>query len=368
MHRAARLALALITCAAPLALSTAAYAADAPAAKAAVWKAPRNAFGQPDLSGNWSNATLTPVVRPAKFGTRAVLTPEEVKAMEAAAELEVEEGNASTDPNADAEHRAKVTNVKPEYAAAGGDTGGYNRGWLDPGSSVMRVGGEPRTSLLTTPDGQVPKRKGGAAPMPRRPGMGAFDSYETRSLGERCIMGFGRNAGPPMLPNGFYNNNYQFLQTADTLVINVEMIHDTRIIRIGGKHRTDGIRTYLGDSIGWWEGDTLVVQTTNFLPNQAYNGAWENLKVTERFTRVGPRRLRYQFQAEDPGVWDKPWGGEYEFYTLNGRVFEYACHEGNYALPGILAGARYQEEEARKAAAAGPGEPKTGGAKTGGAP
>jgi hypothetical protein len=365
MQIARSLALGLLIAAAPLAIGTA-MAADAPAraapAKAAAYKTPKNAFGQPDLSGNWSNATLTPMMRPAKFGNRAVMTPDEVHAAEEAAEVEVEEGNAETDPNADAEHRQKYTNLKPEYQAAGGDTGGYDRGWLDPGSSVMRVNGEPRTSLITTPNGQPPARKPGAPPAPRfGGGMGSFDSYETRSLGERCIMSFGRNAGPPMLPNGFYNNNYQFVQTADAFVINVEMIHDTRIVRLNAKHRTDGVRSYMGDSIGWWEGDTLVVETTNFLPNQQWMGSWENLKVTERFTRVGDKRVRYSFQAEDPSIWEKPWGGEYEFYALNGRVYEYACHEGNYALPGILAGARAQEEEARKAAAAGGGAAKAGG-------
>jgi len=358
MHRATVLALGLMLGAAPLAMAPPALAA--PNGTTAAYKAPRNAFGQPDLSGYWSNASLTPIVRPAKFGTRAVLTPEEVKEMEAAAELEVEEGNQPTDPNAPADYRPPVTRVRPEFAAAGGDTGGYNRGWLDPGASVMRVGGEPRTSILTTPDGQVPKRKDGAAPPARPRGMGSFDSYEARSLGERCIMGFGRNAGPPMLANGFYNNNYQFLQTPDAFVINIEMIHDTRIIRLNSKHRTDGVRTYMGDSIGWWEGDTLVVETINFLPNQAFMGAWEKLKVTEWFTRTAPDRVRYRFQVEDPTVWDQPWGGEYEFTPLNGRVYEYACHEGNYALPGILAGARYQEQEAAKAAAAG-GASKAGG-------
>ncbi|MBL8556492.1 MAG: hypothetical protein JNL41_19625 [Phenylobacterium sp.] len=364
-------AFGLLIAAAPMAPGTA-VAADAPAkaapAKAAAYKAPRNAFGQPDLSGAWSNATLTPMMRPAKFGTRSVMTPDEIHAAEEAAEVEVEEGNAETDPNADAEHRQKFSNLKPEYAAAGGDTGGYDRGWLDPGSSVMRVNGEARTSLITTPNGQPPARKPGAPPAPRfGGGMGSFDSYEARSLGERCIMSFGRNAGPPMLPNGFYNNNYQFVQTADAFVINVEMIHDTRIVRLNARHRTDGVRSYMGDSIGWWEGDTLVVETTNFLPNQQWMGSWENLKVTERFTRVGDKRVRYAFQAEDPTIWEKPWGGEYEFYALNGRVYEYACHEGNYALPGILAGARAQEEEARKAAAAAPAPaPTKAGAKAGG--
>ncbi len=356
MSRAIMIALAATLCAGPLELASQAAAETKPAA--AAYKAPRNAFGQPDLAGYWSNATLTPMMRSASVGGRAVHTPEEVKTLEGAAVLEVEEGNAPTDPDAPAEARQKYTNLKPEYAAAGGDTGGYDRGWLDPGSHVMRVNGEARTSLLTTPNGQIPSRKAGAPAPPRfGGGMGSFDSYETRSLGERCIMSFGRNAGPPMLPNGFYNNNYQFVQTPDAFVIQVEMIHDTRIVRLNARHRTDGVRTYMGDSIGWWDGDTLVVETTNIAQNQAWVGAWENLKVTERFTRVGKTRLHYAFQAEDPTIWDKPWGGEYEFSPLGGVIYEYACHEGNYALPGILAGARAQEAEAAKAKGGGGSAP-----------
>ncbi len=316
----------------------------------ATYKAPRNAFGQPDLSGNWSNASLTPMMRPAAFGARLVLTPEEVKKLEGAAALEVEEGNAPTDPNAPAEHKQAATVVRPEFAAAGGDTGGYNRGWLDPGSHVLRVRGEPRSSILTTPNGQIPPRKAGA-PAPARFGRSgaanAFDHPEARPLGERCIMSFGRSASPPMLPNGFYNNNYQILQTRDAVVINVEMIHDTRVVRLNAKHRTDGLRPYMGDSIGWWDGDTLVVETTNFPQSDAWMGSWQNLKVTERFTRVSQNGIHYAFQVEDPDVWEKPWGGEYEFTPLNGVIYEYACHEGNYALPGILAGAREEEKRAK---------------------
>lgn len=334
-----------------------AAAAEKPAATAkAPYKAPRNAFGQPDLSGYWSNATLTPMVRRPQYKDRLVYTPEEVKEMEENAQAEIEEGNQDTDPNAPAEapKRPAAGNVRPEFAAAGGDVGGYNRGWLDPGNHVMRVNGEPRTSLLTTPNGQPPARKPGAPPPPRfgGGGMGAFDSYESRSLGERCILSFGRNAGPPMFPNGFYNNNYQIVQTADSVLIEVEMIHDLRHVRLNAKHRTDGVRPYMGDSIGWWDGDTLVVETTNIPQAQHFMGSWKDLKVTERFTRVGKGRLHYQFTVEDPTIWEKPWGGEYEFSPMDGIIYEYACHEGNYALPGILAGARAEEaakaEEAKK--------------------
>jgi hypothetical protein len=216
----------------------------------------------------------------------------------------------------------------------------------------MRVNGEPRTSILTTPNGQFPPRKAGA---PAQPGFGgggggrnSFDNPESRSLGERCIIGFGRNAGPPMFPNGWYNNNYVIVQGRDAVAIEIEMVHDVRQVRLNSKHRPDDIRPWFGDSIGWYEGDTLVVETDHIPQRQAYNGSWEKLKVTERFTRVASDRVRYQFTVEVPDTWDKPWGGEYEMHALKGEVLEYACHEGNYALPGILAGARTEEKKGRE--------------------
>ncbi len=351
-----RAAIALAALLSAAALAPLAHAADAPKAGAAAqtYKAPRNAVGQPDLSGFWSNATLTPMTRRPQFKDRLVYTPAEVEEMEKNAEAEVEEGNAPTDPNAPADVKPETrANIRPEFAAAGGDVGGYNRGWLDPGSHVMRVNGEPRTSLITTPNGMPPARKPGAPPPPRfGGGMGSFDGPEVRSLGERCIMSFGRNAGPPMFPNGFYNNNYQILQTANAVIIEVEMNHDVRIIRLNDKHRTDGVRPYMGDSIGWWDGDTLVVETTNIPQAQNFMGSWQKLKVTEKFTRVGKHRLHYAFTVEDPDTWEAAWGGEYEFSPLDGRIYEYACHEGNYALPGILGGARAEEREKAEAAAA----------------
>jgi len=365
LKRAVLLALGTALCTAPLALAPAfAQPAKAAAAKAP-YKAPRTAFGQPDLMGFWSNSTLTPMTRRAEHGTRAVLTEEEVRKMEQAAVDEVEEGNKPTDPNAPAEAPARPANTRPEFAAAGGDVGGYNRGWLDPGHSVMRVRGEPRSSLITTANGQVPPRKQGAAGAGGRGaggGMGSFDHPELRSLGERCVIGFGRNAGPPMFPNGFYNNNYHIVQSPDAVVITVEMNHDARVIRLNSKHRTDDVRPYFGDSIGWWEGDTLVVETTHIPQSQAFMGSWKNLKVTERFTRVGKDRLHYAFKVDDPTVWDAAWGGEYEFSPLNGQIFEYACHEGNYALEGILAGARHQEKEQAAAKAAPAAPARKGGA------
>jgi hypothetical protein len=355
MKRALILALGTCLVAAPL---TQAGAEPNPAG----YKAPRNAFGQPDLSGFWTNVSLTGETRPAALGDRLVYTEEEVARIEAAEAAEAEAADAPTDPNEGAPkvggELSQTTN--PAFAAAGGAVGGYNRGWLEPGSRVMRVNGEPRTSFLTTPNGQPPPRKAGA-PAPANPyarlasaGVGPFDSYEVRSLGERCILSFGRNAGPPMLPNGFYNNNYQFLQTKDHFVIEVEMVHDLRIVRLNDReHRKDGVRPWFGDSVGWWEGETLVVETTNIPQRMAYRGSWENLTVTERFTRVAHDRIHYQYVIDDPTLWDAPWGGEYEFSPLDGRIYEYACHEGNHSLPGMLRGARVEEAEKTKAGGAG---------------
>jgi hypothetical protein len=337
------------------------YGAAAPAAPAQPepYKAPRTAFGQPDLSGFWSNATLTPMTRDRRLGDRLALTPQEAAALEKDEASQVEVGNRSTDPNAPV-NAPNGLELKPSFAAAGGDVGGYNRGWLDPGHTVMRVAGTPRSSLLITKDGQVPARKNGtAAPVNEYGGegsrgpLGSFDNVEERPLGERCIA-FGRNVGPPMLPNGFYNNDYYIVQTPGSVAIEVEMVHDIRVVPLGAKHRTDGIRPWAGDSIGWWEGDTLVVETTNFPKAQAFNGSWKNLKITERFTRTAKDRLRYRFTVEDPDTWSEPWSGEYEFSPLHGLIYEYACHEGNYALPGILTGGQKQAE-AQSAGAKTPG-------------
>ena len=319
------------------------------------YQAPRNAWGQPQIGGNWTNVSLTPEQRPAALGAKATYTKEEVARMEATVEKEIEDGNQNSDPNAGAPTAGgdkPKPGTRPEFAAAGGGVGGYDRGWLDPGSHVMRVNGVGRTSILTTPDGRVPK----PLPSVKMPtfsrgagGLGSFDNPENRSLGERCIMGFGRNAGPPMLANGFYNNNYQIVQSKNDIAIVIEMVHDVRHIHLNAQHRTDGLRPYMGDSIGHWDGETLVVETTNIPQSQAYYGSWKNLKVTERFTRTGKYKLHYVYQVEDPTIWDKPWGGEYEFNPLEGAIFEYACHEGNHALPGMLAGARHEETQKRGA-------------------
>jgi hypothetical protein len=326
-------------------------------AETGAWKAPMTSFGQPDLSGNWTNASLTPETRPASLNGRAVYTPEEVRKLEHSVDVERAQDAKPTDPNAPPPTKggdAPPPGTRPEFAAAGGAVGGYNYGWLDPGSYVMRVNGEPRTSIITAPGGKAPPFKAGVTPPDYRALFrDVYDNPENRALGERCIIGFGRNAGPPMLANGFYNNDYQIVQTPDAVAIRVEMVHDVRFIRLNSTHRSDGIRPWMGDSIGHWEGKTLVVETTNIPESQAYHGSWKNLTVTERFTRVGPDRLLYQFTIHDPTMWDADWGGEYEFHPLKGEIYEYACHEGNYALRNILAGARAKEKAPAAAPAKG---------------
>jgi hypothetical protein len=251
-------------------------------------------------------------------------------------------GDAPTDPNAGAP-TDRNTNA------------GYNRFWTDPGTAVMRVKGEPRSSMITTTaNGRVPARKPGAPPANQRnaaadsesgAGAGRNEGPESRGLSERCV--FMQTTAGPVLRPVLYNNNYRIVQGRDAVAIMVEMIHDVRVVRIGGKHRKDGVRQWMGDSIGRYEGNTLVVETINFHPEQQFYGASDQLKVTERFTRVAPDRLLYQFSVEDPKVWEQPWGGEYEMSASPG-IYEYACHEGNHGLYGILSGARAEERRAAK--------------------
>ena len=340
------------------------------AVRAEDYHAPRNGFGQPDLTGNWSNATLTPQVRSALYGMRRAQTAQEVRLLEGANDAKDAAGRQPHVETAGVSSPTAKPDAEPE------NVGAYDRAWVDNGTGVMRVAGEPRTSLITTGDGEPPPQtgqsdrvlvrgagsteaglkavklaadadmfegQGSAAAVAR---FGSYDNPENRAPGERCLVSFGRNGGPPMFPNGWYNNNYIFAQSPTAIAIVVEMVHDVRTIQLNAKHRADDVRPWFGDSIGWWEGDTLVVETDHFPQTQAYFGAWKTLKITERFRRVAKDRLSYKFTVEDPSVWDKPWGGEYEFHPLKGQVLEYACHEGNYALAGILSGARAEERQA----------------------
>ena len=340
----------LLAGAASIPLQMASAKAPAAAGGAGSYKAPRTSFGQPDLTGYWSNVSMTSEMRPAGV-TGAAYPLDRARQIEVADAKVASDENMPIDPNEGAPEAGGTKpkpGERPEFVAAGGGTGGYDRGWLDPGNGFMRVNGEARTSILTTPDGRVPKMIAGQAEPPRPPGLGVFDNPEDRPLGERCIQ-FGHNAPPPMLGNGFYNNDYQIIQGKDEIDIQVEVIHDVRKIMLNAKHRTDGVRPWLGDSIGHWEGDTLVVETTNLPQKNAYHGSWKNLTVTERFTRVGPDRLLYKYTIHDPSLWAQDWGGEYEFHPMKGIIYEYACQEGNYALEHILAGAREKEKHGERA-------------------
>jgi hypothetical protein len=328
------LAIVLSVCCALASLASGASAADAPAPKG--WKAPRTADGHPDLQGVWTSATLTTLERPNQFGARRALTPEE------AAKIEGTEASYVAE-------RAKPSDLtQKDPNCANFQFGcGYNNFWIDRGSKVVRVNGEPRSSLLIEPaNGRMPaltseRMKYLAG---RRGSRGPNDGPETRTLSDRCLLAFGSSSGPPMLPV-LYNNHYQIVQTADHVLIQVEMIHDARIVRINGKHNPDSVPKWMGDSIGRWEGDTLVVETTNFNSQQNFRGSTPTMKVTERFTRAGPDQIVYRFTVEDPAAFTAPFAGEMPFYATPDAIYEYACHEGNYALPGILAGAREEEKK-----------------------
>jgi hypothetical protein len=318
---------------------TAAPAPKSPAAAAKKnWTVPRTADGHPDLQGTWSNATLTPVERPSKFAGKATISLEEAKNV---AQKDIADVNAQ-DGQSDGALIA---------AAGSAGTGGYNVLFLDRGSMLAVVDGVARTSLvIDPPDGKVPPMT--PAARERNNAMfrnfNNYDSVKNRPLSERCIIGFGSTSGPPMLPNYFYNNNYQIVQTPDRIMILVEMVHDVRTIRMNGTHPPKDVQQWLGDSIGHWEGDTLVVETTNFNDQTRFRGASTDLKVTERFTRISADTILYRATIEDPSSFARPWTMEYPFLATTEPIYEYACHEGNYAMTDILGGARLQESTAAK--------------------
>ncbi len=335
---------AMLTLFRRFALAAAALLLSVATAHAADYRAPRTAFGQPDLQGIWTNASLTSLQRPANFKS-LTLTEEQALALEKRRAALRTAQDKPSDPNAGA-------------PPAASDPGGYNAAWIDAGVAMGRINGQVRTSWIVEPaDGQLPYSAAG-----RRlyedtlaKARNTFDGPEFRPLGERCILGFGSTAGPPML-NVLYNNNYQIVQTPGYVTIVVEMNHDARIIRLTDKtHPQADIRPWMGDSYGWWEGETLVVETANFNPGEALRPYFGNsvylspdAKVTERFTRVSPTQILYQFAVDDPVTYRQVWKAEMPLNSTNGPVYEYACHEGNYALPGILAGARLAEKEGRQ--------------------
>ncbi len=324
-------------------------------------KIPRMPDGKPDLQGMYDLAMLTPVERPN--GLPAVLTDEQAAKLEKQAIAAQQAGSLPIAGDRSAPPKGGDGSVGPA-----GNVGGYNSFWIDRGSHYSIVDGQKRSSIvIDPPDGRVPaltadarQRQASRFALARLqsdatestdPGLepaGAYDDPERRPLGERCILGFGSTSGPPILPNYFYNNLHQIVQTQDSVMILTEMVHDARIIRLNAQHAPPHVRKWLGDSVGHWEGDTLVVETTNFTDKTRFRGATENLKVTERFTRVDANTLKYRFTIEDPKTWDTPWTGEYTWPITQDHLYEYACHEGNYAMGNILRGARLRESEDTK--------------------
>lgn len=320
---------------------------------------PRTASGHPDLSGMYDIATLTPLTRPSGLGDRLSLTDAEAKALAQATAARMAATNQASDPN-----RAAPPAGGDGSEGPAGNVGGYNTVWTDIGTGAFKIDGQYRTSIIVDPvNGRLPamtpeaRAKGAARAKYNRPNRGdafwitegivpgPYDDPELRPTAERCLLAFGASAGPPALPV-MYNNLKQIVQTKDHVMILNEMVHDARVVRLNSQHEPPEIRRWLGDSIGHWEGDTLVVDTTNFNDQPALGSADRNLHVIERFTRVDAKTLRYKFTVDDPTVWTKPWTGEIVWPATDARMYEYACHEGNYSFAGILRGARRLEAEA----------------------
>jgi hypothetical protein len=322
----------------------------------------------PDLQGTFDVATMTPLERPAEFKGRAVLTADEAKAMEEYEAKRQEAAAAPDDPNRAAPPVGGDTSPTKSYLeqlwrGGGGVVGGYNQFWVAMGSTVIKINGEYRTSIVVDPpDGRIPPMKPSARERNRQyalravaPGadessssagpLSAFENPEARPLAERCLLGFGSTSGPPTLPNYFYNNLKQIVQTPDTITILNEMVHDARVIRIGGTHLPAHVRRWNGDSVGRWEGQTLVVDTTNFTNKTQFQGSSDKLHVVERFTKIDEKTILYRFTVEDPETWERPWTGEYPWVKSDEMIFEYACHEGNHALENVLRGARARERD-----------------------
>jgi len=284
--------------------------------------------GPPDLQGVWSFSTVTPLERPAEFAGKPTLTEQEAAAFQKRMIDRNDSDRRNPNPDAD-------------VAAA------YNDAWYDRGTTVAKVNGRYITSLITDPaDGRLPAltpeaaARGAARAEARR--QHPADGPEDRPLAERCLM---FNAGPPLLP-GPYNNYLEIFQTADHVVISNEMIHDARIVPLDGRpHLPSSIRRWQGDPRGRWDGKTLVVDTTNFTDKTNFRGTSERLHLVERFTRVDPNTLLYEFTVDDPSSFTRPWTAVLPLKRSDDRIYEYACHEANYGLLGVLRGARFEEKK-----------------------
>ena len=315
-------------------------------------KTPRTPDGHPDLQGTYDIASMTPLERAQ--GMPLVMTKEE------AARFEKERADRvkrlALPSNGD---RTAPPVGGDGSTGAAGNVGGYNNFWVDNGTEYYTIDGQKRMSvIIDPPDGRIPPLTAEArqrATRVARPtsdaqendpgfeGPSAYDDMERRPLGERCLLGFGSTSGPPSLPV-LYNNLHQIVQTKDTVLILNEMVHDARVVRMNAEHAPTSIRKWMGDSVGRWDGDTLVIDTTNFTDKTRFRGSSENLHVVERFSRVDAKTLRYRFSVEDPSTWEWPWSGEEVWPATSDLLFEYACHEGNYALGNILRGARLREK------------------------
>ncbi|MGI1678323.1 MAG: hypothetical protein K6L75_06310 [Cellvibrionaceae bacterium] len=310
-----------------------------------------------DLSGTWTNASLTGLTRKAGVDKLIVskAEAEKIVAGTSIAGLSPEEADTGkvTDPNEGA----------PEKGGSDFGLRGYDSFWTDPGSSLAVVKGEYRSSFIVDPkNGQIPKLKNPKVVYKDQgfraryvTGIGGNSDPEALPIGERCLIGFGNTGGPGM-QGTLYNSNYQFVHTDDYLMILVEMVHDARIIplfdsakKAKANHRPNALKPWLGDSVGWYEGKTLVVETINFNAlsmEQNSTPISPTGKLIERFERYSDKEIFYQFTIEDSNLYSQPWTAELSFYETEGPVYEYACHEGNYAMPGILEGARLKEREA----------------------
>lgn len=322
----------------PCCLATAALMMFSPLLVADDYEPPRTPSGKPDFQGLWTNASITTLQRDSRYDY-LVIPPERLAEVTAAHPQNVRQ---ATDDNLQAGELLDGSDL-----AMGR---GYNAFWIDPGSSFGLVKGEYRTSwVIDPPNGRIPYSEQGQQLRGEfRARFSSNDGPEGRSLGERCLIGFGGTGGPPML-NVLYNNHYQIVQTDDYVMILVEMNQDARIIPINGEHRSSELHQWLGDSVGWWDGDTLVVETVNLHPQQAGGGQVplsDQGKVTERFTRYSDSQILYEFEVNDPVYYQQVWRGEMSFNASSDRMYEYACHEGNYGLPGILMGARREEADA----------------------
>ncbi len=299
---------------------------------------PRTEWGVPDLQGVWRNNTVMPFERSRSLGDKRAYTEAEARALEQQAQAQVEEDNEPLDPNRPAPEQTALPPV-----------GNYDLFWTDRGMFLPTIDGEYRTSaIIDPPNGRIPERVAGfrerlaelRGDLPDR-----NDGPEGRSLGERCLLSFGNSSGPVMSPV-MYNSHMQIVQSPGYVTITVEMVHDARIIKITDERSPVAAthQKWLGDSIGRWEGDTLVVETKHYNPATTYRGApVDNLTVIETFRREGPDKVIYGFTVDDPSVYTAQWTGEYPLTRMDEPVYEYACHEGNYGIIGILAGARRLE-------------------------